>query len=110
MVIADIIKKSQNNESFMKTEIVEMLVAVTRVTTSRSVVGNCTHGPCTLGALARANLFWAETGANPRDIEQNTEEGRGLTVDRCKTIFQEAGWDILEASSKYFDKKVKTLT
>ncbi len=86
------------------------IVAVTRVATSRSVKGNCTHEPCTLGALAGANLFWAETGANPRDIEENTEEGRGLTVDRCKNIFQEAGWDILEGSSTYFDKKVKTLT
>lgn len=86
------------------------IVAVTRVATSRSVKGNCTHEPCTLGALAGANLFWAETGANPRDIEENTEEGRGLTVDQCKNIFQEAGWNTVRGPSVYFDKKIEALT
>lgn len=48
------------------------IVAVTRMAMPRTTLGNCTHEPCTLGALAGANLFWAEVGANPRDIEEKT--------------------------------------
>ncbi|MCU0577441.1 MAG: radical SAM protein, partial [Desulfobacterota bacterium] len=36
------------------------IVAVTRLGMPRTVLGNCTHEPCTLGGLAGANLFWAE--------------------------------------------------
>lgn len=79
------------------------IVAVTRLGMPRSVMGNCTHEPCTLGAIAGANLFWAEVGANPRDIEENTEEGRGETVSSCKTIFQESNWDIWRGPSRYYN-------
>ena len=44
------------------------IVAVTRLGMPRSVMGNCTHEPCTLGAIVGANLFWAEVDVNPRDI------------------------------------------
>lgn len=67
------------------------IVAVTRLGVPRSVTGNCTHEPCTLGAVAGANLFWAEAGANPRDTRERTEEGRGETVRSCRTLFQESG-------------------
>ncbi len=33
------------------------IVAVTRLGMPRTVMGNCTHEPCTLGAIAGANLF-----------------------------------------------------
>lgn len=78
------------------------IVAVTRLGMPRSVIGNCTHEPCTLGAVAGANLFWAELGANPRDVEKRTEEGRGDTVEHCKTLFQESGWDVLNGKSIYY--------
>ncbi len=78
------------------------IVAVTRLGMPRSVMGNCTHEPCTLGAIGGANLFWAEVGANPRDIEEKTEEGRGETVSRCKSIFQESNWDIWSGPSRYY--------
>lgn len=78
------------------------IVAVTRLGMPRSVAGNCTHEPCTLGAIAGANLFWAEVGANPRDTEAKTEEGRGETVASCGTIFQESGWDIWAGPSRWF--------
>ena len=78
------------------------IVAVTRLGMPRSVMGNCTHEPCTLGAVAGANLFWAEVGANPRDIEEKTEEGRGETVGSCKSIFQESNWDIWSGPSRYY--------
>jgi biotin synthase len=79
------------------------IVAVTRLGIPRSVTGNCTHEPCTLGAIAGANLFWAEVGANPRDIEEKTEQGRGETVSSCKSIFQESNWDIWNGPSRYYN-------
>jgi len=81
------------------------IVAVTRLGMPRSVIGNCTHEPCTLGAIAGANLFWAEVGANPRDIEENTEKGRGETVNSCKSIFYESNWNVWEGPSRYYHKR-----
>ena len=79
------------------------IVAVTRLGMPRSVMGNCTHEPCTLGAIAGANLFWAEVGANPRDIEQKTEEGRGETVSSCQSIFIESNWEVWSGPSRYYN-------
>lgn len=79
------------------------IVAVTRLGMPRTVMGNCTHEPCTLGAAAGANLFWAELGANPRDVEERTEEGRGDTVEKCASIFMETGWDVWNGSSRYYN-------
>ncbi|MBF0112388.1 MAG: radical SAM protein [Desulfamplus sp.] len=81
------------------------IVAVTRLGMPRSVKGNCTHEPCTLGAIAGANLFWAEVGANPRDIEAKTEDGRGETVKSCCSIFQESNWEVLSGKSCYYNRK-----
>ncbi len=78
------------------------IVAVTRLGMPRTVTGNCTHEPCTLGAVAGANLFWAEVGANPRDTEEKTEEGRGETVESCRKIFKESQWDVWDGPSRYF--------
>ncbi len=78
------------------------VVAVTRLGMPRTVLGNCTHEPCTLGAIAGANLFWAEVGANPRDVEARTEEGRGETVADCRKIFAESGWAVWDRPSRYY--------
>ncbi|NLD38745.1 MAG: radical SAM protein [Desulfatiglans sp.] len=78
------------------------ILAATRLGTPERVPGNCTHEPCALGAVAGANLFWAEVGANPRDTEKKTEEGRGETVESCCKIFNEAGWEVIKGSSRYF--------
>ena len=78
------------------------IVAVTRIGISKCVMGNCTHEPCTLGSLAGANLFWAEVGANPRDVKERTEEGRGESVKSCWNIFNESGWNIWEGPSRYY--------
>ena len=80
------------------------IVAVTRLGMPRTVMGNCTHEPCTLGAAAGANLFWAEVGANPRDIEEKTEEGRGETVESCRNLFRECGWHSWIGSSRYYHR------
>lgn len=78
------------------------IVAVTRIGVPRYVMGNCTHEPCTLGSFAGANLFWAEVGANPRDVKERTEEGRGESVKSCRNIFNESGWDLWEGPSRYY--------
>lgn len=79
------------------------IVAVTRLGVPRTVTGNCTHEPCTLGGLAGANLFWAEVGANPRDSKERTEEGRGESVESCRHLFHECGWDVLDRPSRYYN-------
>lgn len=77
------------------------IVAITRLGVSRDVMGNCTHEPCTVGAMAGASLFWAEVGANPRDTKEKTEEGRGSTVDLCRKFYRETEWGVLEGPSQY---------
>jgi biotin synthase len=78
------------------------IVATTRLGVPQTVMGNCTHEPCTLGGAAGANLFWAEAGANPRDTEEKTEKGRGDTVSKCKTLFAECGWEVWKGPSRYY--------
>lgn len=78
------------------------IVAVTRLAMPRSVIGNCTHEPCTPGALAGANLFWAEVGGNPRDVKEKTEEGRGETVASCRRIFNENNWEVWNGPSRFY--------
>lgn len=78
------------------------IVAVTRLAMPRTVLGNCTHEPCTLGAVAGANLFWAEIGANPRDTAEKTESGRGHTVSACRSLFQESGCGLLAGPSRFY--------
>jgi biotin synthase len=78
------------------------IVAITRLAVPRTVSGNCTHEPCTLGGIAGANLFWAEAGANPRDTQEKTEEGRGETVESCRSLFRESGWDTLSGPSRFY--------
>lgn len=86
------------------------IVAVTRLGLPWMVSGNCTHEPCTLGAVAGANLFWAEAGANPRDVAKKTEEGRGETVLSCKNLFGESGWDVWTGPSRYYNRTASSET
>lgn len=81
------------------------IVAVTRLGVPDTVKGNCTHEPCCLGAAAGASLFWAEIGANPRDTQTRTEDGRGADVERCAQLFWEAGCGVLEGPSNFFMKE-----
>ena len=85
------------------------LVAVVQLAMGRELIGNCTHEPNLLGATAGANLFWAEAGANPRDTEGETSKGRGLDVNACIRIFQEADWDILQGPSLIYSENNKKI-
>ncbi len=53
------------------------------------------HEPCQLGYLAGANFVTAETGANPRDIAQETSKGRGWDMERCRKLLFECGFTSL---------------
>jgi biotin synthase len=75
------------------------LVAVVRLAMGKDLVGNCTHEPNLLGAVAGANLFWAEVGTNPRDTESETSQGRGMNVKSCMEMFKETDFDILQGPS-----------
>jgi len=81
------------------------IVAVTRIATPMSVLGNCTHEPNVLGAMAGANLFWAEVGGNPRDTKEKTEENRGVSVADCSKLLSEAEWQVAKQPSAYYNKK-----
>lgn len=79
-----------------------LILAVVRLATGFAVPGNCTHEPNVAGAIAGANLIWAEAGANPRDVREKTEEGRGFDVRRCREIFGEAETPVLTGPSLMF--------
>lgn len=81
-----------------------LILAVVRLATGFNVPGNCTHEPNGIGAMAGANLFWAEQGANPRDTEKETEASRGFSVAKCREIFREAGWDMLDGPSRMYSR------
>jgi biotin synthase len=84
------------------------IVAVTRLAMPRSVTGNCSHEPGTLPIMGGANLLWAEVGANPRDILEKTEEGRGHSVPAIRKLFEETEWQTLEGPSRFFDNRNAT--
>lgn len=73
------------------------ILAAVRLAMGYDVVGNCTHEPNGIGAMAGANLLWAEAGSNPRDTEESTV--RGCTVKQIREMYREAGWEVLEGPS-----------
>jgi biotin synthase len=56
------------------------------------------HEPNLLGLAAGANTVYAETGANPRDTEQDTTGHRGRDMAVCKQMLYEAGFSQLLVS------------
>lgn len=81
------------------------IVAVCRLCNGMHIAGNCTHEPYVSGALAGANLLWAETGSNPRDSEQETDNAHGMTVKQCREVLREAEYEPLVGASNYFTEK-----
>ncbi len=53
------------------------------------------HEPNSLGLVSGANTIYAESGINPRDQKQRTEEGRGLDLLRCHQMLLETGFSEL---------------
>lgn len=78
------------------------ILAVVRLALGYDIPGNCTHEPNVIGAVAGANLLWAEAGSNPRDTEKETEGKRGMTVRDCIRVLEEAEWKVLQGPSKFY--------
>lgn len=84
-----------------KGQITEMrlahIVAVLTLATipSETVKYMSIHEPTLLGLVAGANVVTAERGANPRDLEAHTDEGRGLDMTGCRTMLYESGFTSL---------------
>jgi biotin synthase len=69
------------------------IVAVVRLVMGDSVKAHCTHEPNLPSLLAGANLVWAESGSNPRDLKDETTKGRGLTAAQCGQLLREVGYE-----------------
>jgi biotin synthase len=69
------------------------MVAVSRLVMGTLPRAHCTHEPHSASLLAGANLFFPEVGASPRDGEEDTEKGRGRSVELCHAIQKEMGWN-----------------
>ncbi len=71
----------------------QVVAVVTLANLSNPETGNiAVHEPNLLGLAAGANAVYAETGANPRDLEADTTGHRGLDVAACRKMFYEAGF------------------
>ena len=80
------------------------ILAVVRLAVGCNTPGNCTHEPNVIGAAAGANLLWAESGSNPRDTAEKTQEKRGMTVQDCIEVFREAEWQVLQGPSRWYTR------
>ena len=67
------------------------IVAVTNLVVEPSRCMNV-HEPMQMPLLAGVNQLYAESGANPRDTQSRTEEGRGFTPAAAWELLAEGGW------------------
>jgi biotin synthase len=54
------------------------------------------HEPNLLGLAAGANVVYAETGANPRDVAADTSANRGIDMAAARKMLYEAGFAALK--------------
>ncbi len=71
------------------------------------------HEPNELCYTAGANIITAESGANPRDISNDTAKNRGMDMARCRKMLFECGFDYLRRGDESkiplnFDYLMKT--
>jgi biotin synthase len=69
------------------------MVAVSRLVMGDIPRAHCLHEPSSLSLIAGGNLFFPEVGASPRDSEADTGKGRGKSIEECRQIFKETGWN-----------------
>lgn len=77
-------------------------VAVTRLVAGNGIRAMGVHEPSLLALRAGANQIYAETGPNPRDVQEDTSQGRGWTVKQCRRLLWEAGLSPLEGPTGVF--------
>ncbi|MDO5579757.1 MAG: radical SAM protein [Planctomycetia bacterium] len=59
---------------------------------NRALRSIAVHEPNSLGLCSGANAVYAETGANPRDLIEQTQKSRGLSVHDCENMLWECGF------------------
>ncbi|HUW30666.1 MAG TPA: radical SAM protein [Planctomycetota bacterium] len=75
----------------------QAVAVVTLASMQCAETGNvAVHEPNLLGLAAGANAIYAESGANPRDSQAETEKNRGLDVATCREMLYEAGYAALQ--------------
>lgn len=83
----------QNYEEVNDLEIAK-ICAVTRIVMGDSIRDMGVHEPNQISLISGANQIYAENGNNPRDIAENTNDNRGLSVQQCKTLLKNSNWKI----------------
>ncbi|MGL6193269.1 MAG: hypothetical protein ACRC2T_00435, partial [Thermoguttaceae bacterium] len=79
-------------------EISELRLAQVVAVTTLAMIANpaleaiAVHEPNQLGLTSGANSIYAESGANPRDITEDTKIGRGRDTVQCCRMFEETGF------------------
>ena len=81
------------NGQITERRLAQVVAVVALATLGRPETRNiAVHEPNLLGLCAGANVVYAESGANPRDTEADTEKNRGLDMAACRTMLYEAGF------------------
>jgi biotin synthase len=57
------------------------------------------HEPNLIGLTSGANVVYAESGANPRDMATDTAANRGLDLTNCRKMLYEAGFAMLRCNA-----------
>ena len=86
-----------NNGQITERRLAQIVSVVTLATIGRRETKNiAVHEPNLLGLAAGANVVYAESGANPRDVEIETERNRGMNMAACRKMLYEAGFTALQ--------------
>jgi len=94
-VATDITPLSRNGQ-INERRLAQVVAVVSLASLGCSETGNvAVHEPNLLGLAAGANAVYAESGANPRDVNVETEISRGLDVSACRRMLYEAGFTAL---------------
>ena len=81
------------NGQITERRLAQVVAVVTLATLNcRETQNIAVHEPNLLGLAAGANVVYAESGANPRDREADTEKNRGLDMAGCRKMLYEAGF------------------
>jgi len=80
------------------------VIAVARIVMGKSIASMGVHEARPLPLRCGAMQIYAEAGPNPRDTVWDTESGIGLSVNACKNMLLEAGYEIFYGPSNTFSR------
>ncbi|MCQ5375873.1 MAG: hypothetical protein NO474_04670 [Methanomassiliicoccales archaeon] len=84
--------------------------AVTRLVMGKNIMAMGVHEPNMPSLLAGCNQIYAETGPNPRDTEEETSKGRGRSVEECKQMLWEVGYETFVGPAKSLQGPLRNRT